>query len=319
MDQVTEKISQYHRILSSTLNSFILLTWLLAACQTTPTPFIPPAGITPGPDGETSVPSNTTQPPTEPPTPTNTPIPLALIVNDESITLTEYELALNRLLTVQPDLLPDEARTRILDELIDQLLLAQAAAQSGFVVDRTLLEERTDALAEAIGGMAALNTWMVDNGYTEEFFQLELRRSIASAWMRDQIIAAVPQTAEQVHARQLLLLSAVEATNVYNQLQSGVTFDVMLAYYDPIGLGDLGWFPRGYLAETVIEEVAFTLEPGAYSQVIETSLGFHVIQLIERQPDMPIAPNVRLMLQEKTLIGWLEQQRLVSTITVLIP
>ena len=316
---MSEKISPYQRFLSCTLNSIILLTWLLVACQTTPTPFIPPAGITPGPDGETSVPSNTTQPPTEPPTPTNTPIPLALIVNDESITLTEYESALNRLLAAQPDLPPDEARTRVLSELADQLLLGQAAVQSGFVVDRTLLEERTNALAEAIGGIDALNSWMVDNGYTKEFFQLELSRSIASAWMRDRIIAEVPQTAEQVHARQLLLLSAVEATNVYNQLQSGVTFEVMLAYYDPIGLGDIGWFPHGYLAETTIEEAVFSLEPGAYSQVIETSLGFHIVQLIERQAARPIAPGVRLILQEKALIGWLEQQRTESNITVLIP
>jgi peptidyl-prolyl cis-trans isomerase C len=318
MDKVSEKIFPYQHILTCTLTSIILLTWLLAACQTTPTPFVPPLGVTQGPDGETSVPFNTTLP-TESPTQTNTPILLALIVNDESITLAEYDSAINRLLAAQPDLPPNETQARVLNELIDQLLLAQGAEQSGFVVDRTLLEERINALAKAVGGMSALNMWMDENGYSEEFFQLELRRSIAAAWMRDQIIGAIPHAAEQVHARQLLLFSEVEATDVYNQLQSGVSFDIMLAYYDPIGLGDLGWFPRGFLNETAIEEAAFSLEPGAYSQIIETSLGFHIIQLIERKADQPITPSVRLTLQEKALNGWLEQKRTESLITVLIP
>jgi peptidyl-prolyl cis-trans isomerase C len=315
---VINKPTQTQRIHYCTLNSIILLAWLLAACQNTPTPFIPPGENTPVP-GETSDFSSATLPLTESPTPTNTPIPLALTVNSESITQAEYEASLARLLMAQPDLPPEEAHTRILDEFIDQLLLSQAAVQAGFIVDRTLLEERTNALVEKIGGADALNTWLATNGYTEEFFQLELRRSIAAAWMRDQIIAGVPTTAEQVHVRQLLLFSAAEANDVFAQLQSGVTFEVMLAFYDPISLGDLGWFPRGYLKETAIEEAAFALEPGAYSPVIETGIGFHIIQLIERQADQPLSPDARLTLQEKALSSWLEQQRIVSDITVLNP
>jgi len=319
MDQVSKMRPPKQQIHLCTLTSILLLVWL-TACQNTPTPFIAPGTgtITPEPGG-TTVSSSATLPPTESPTPTNTPIPLALTVNGESITLAEYEAALARLLAAQPGLLPEEARTRILDEFIDQLLLSQTAVQSGFVVDRTLLEERTNALVEQIGGADALNAWLADNGYTEEFFQLELRRAIAAAWMRDQIIASVPETAEQVHTRQLLLFSVAEANDVFSQLQSGVTFDVMLAYYDPISLGDLGWFPRGYLTETAIEEAAFALEPGAYSPVIETELGFHILQLIERQTDRPLDPNVRLTLQEKTVSSWLEQQRTLSDILIVNP
>jgi peptidyl-prolyl cis-trans isomerase C len=244
---------------------------------------------------------------------------LALTVNGESISLAEYESAFNRFRAAQPELPNEEARTRVLEEFIDQLLLSQGATQSGFTVDKALLEARINALADQIGGATTLNEWIQTNGYTDEFFQLELRRAIAAAWMRDQIIETVPETTEQVRARQLLMFSSAEANDVYRQLQNGVTFDVMLVYYDPIGLGELGWFPRGYLTETAIEEATFSLEPGNYSPVIETSLGYHIIQLIELQENRPLDPNARLVLREKTLAQWLTDKRLESDITISIP
>jgi peptidyl-prolyl cis-trans isomerase D len=46
--------------------------------------------------------------------------------------------------------------------------------------------------------------------------------------------------------------------------------------------GDLGFFARGQMVPA-FEEVAFSLEPGATSDVVETDFGFHVIRVEERQ------------------------------------
>ncbi|MCB9135357.1 MAG: peptidylprolyl isomerase [Anaerolineales bacterium] len=295
-----------------------MLTWFLAACKSTPTPFIPPSGNTLAP-GETApavtAPEDTSLPPTATPTPSPTPIPLALTVNDEAITQAEYDASFARLLVAQPDLTPEDARTRVLDEFVDQLLLAHAATQAGYIVDDATLE----AHIQALGPPESLNTWMSANGYTEDLFRTELRRALAAAWMRDQIVAGVPTTAEQVHVRQILLLTAGEADSVYAQIQGGVAFDLMASYYDPVSLGDLGWFPRGYLTETAIEEAAFTLEIGKYSPVITTNLGYHIIELLDRQPDRPLEPAVLMDLQEKAVVTWLAQQRTASNILVLLP
>lgn len=317
MDQVCNQ-SPLKLVHFCTLTFLFLLTWFLVACKSPPTPFIPPGGNTPAP-GETApavtAPEDTSLPPTASPTPSPTPLPLALTVNDEALTQAEYDASLARLLVAQPTLTPEEARTRVLDEFIDQLLLAQAAAQAGYVVDDATLEARIQAL----GSPESLAAWMSANGYTEDLFRTELHRALAAAWMRDQIVASVPTTAEQVHVRQILLLTQGEADSVYRQIQGGVVFDLMASYYDPVSLGDLGWFPRGYLTETALEDAAFNLEVGKYSPVIPTSLGYHLIELLDRQPDRPLEPSVLMDFQEKAVLSWLVEQHSASNILILLP
>ena len=47
--------------------------------------------------------------------------------------------------------------------------------------------------------------------------------------------------------------------------------------------GDLGQIKRGYMP-AAFDEVAFSLEKDALSEVVETRFGYHVIRLVDRQP-----------------------------------
>ena len=68
------------------------------------------------------------------------------------------------------------------------------------------------------------------------------------------------------------------------QLDAGVPFrDVAIEFSDgPFGPrgGDLGWFQQGQMAPE-FETVAFALEPGDRSEVVESPHGFHLILRIE--------------------------------------
>jgi parvulin-like peptidyl-prolyl isomerase len=99
-----------------------------------------------------------------------------------------------------------------------------------------------DALASEIGGVDALAAWQSDHGYTDESFRSALKRAAEAAWMRDKIIAAVPGTAEQVHAQQILLYNEDAARKVADQLNAGANFADLAALYDPNTGGELGWF-----------------------------------------------------------------------------
>ena len=272
-------------------------------------------------------------------TATPTAIPLIALVNGEPITQASYQAELARLQaasgttdgtpsgisTGTPSGIPTgtelatENEQRVLDELIDQVLLAQGAAEAGFSVDDVLLQERYDSLVAALGSPQALEDWMAENGYTEDTFRQDLRRAIAAAWMRDQVITAVPEVVEQVHARQILLTTAEEASQVLADLRGGADFADLAAEYDPLADGELGWFPRGYLFDKELENAAFSTPAGEHSQVIETPSGFHILQVIERNPQQPLSPDARYVLQVQALQDWLAQRRSQSEIQVISP
>ncbi len=268
-------------------------------------------------------PATPTAMPTPSPTPlppTPTPIPLAATVNGEGITAAEFEAELARFQSAQTALgnnvSLEEATQRVMGDLINQLLLAQGAQAEGFGVEDAMLQNRIARLSEQAGGADKLAAWEAQHGFTDESFRLALGRQIAAAWMRDKIIATVPNTAEQVHVRQILFYNADTAQKVLDQLKSGADFNTLAAQYDPATQGELGWFPRGYLLQPQIEAAAFALQPGQTSDVIQTTLGYHILMLLERDPNRMLSPDARLTLQNQALENWLQEQRAKSTITL---
>ncbi|GAB4484197.1 MAG: peptidylprolyl isomerase [Anaerolineales bacterium] len=261
------------------------------------------------------------QPPTLTPLPPSpTPILAAASVNGEIIPLAEFNAELERYQRAQSGLgktvSAQDAASAVLDELIAETLLAQAAQEAGFSLDDSALQARRADLAAKMGGEQALLDWQKAQGYDEESFRRALRRSLAAAWMRDKIAAAVPASAEQVHVRQILTYNAADAQEVSDQLAAGTAFDDLAAIYDPQTHGDIGWFPRGYLQAAAIEEAAFSLEVDAVSPVIETELGFHVIKVLERQTARPLAPDVLLALRARAVAQWLAERRQNSQISL---
>lgn len=283
----------------------VLIVFLLAACSGNNAPGASP---TPAPPTETPLP------------PTDTPIPPAALVNGEPILRDEFNAEVERYKASQAALgtasSDEEIKRIVLDDLVSQVLLAQGAAEAGFAVDETLLQTRIEALIAQVGGAEALTAWQQAHGYDEAGFRLALRRAIASAWMRDKIISSVPQTAQQVHVRQILLYNEEVAQSYYNQLQAGADFGELAILVDPITRGDIGWFPRGYLASQVVEEAAFSLEVGAVSPIIQSEAGFHILTVLETQADRLLSPDALLALKTRALNTWLAERRQQSEIIV---
>lgn len=272
--------------------------------ENTLTPFASPA------------PTNTLIPPSA------TPVPLAAVVNGEGISLAEFQAEVGRYqasTTITGTILASDTNTIVLDELIDQTLLAQAAVENGYKVDDSLIQSRVSTLESQLGGPEALLNWQSVHGYSDEEFRRVLKRSIEAAWMQNKITEAVPESAEEVHVLQILVPTSTEATQIYDRLQSGEDFLDIAASYDPLTKGDLGWFPHGYLSDTAIEEAAFALQPGQYSQVIQSNIGFHILYLLERDPQHVLQPDARRALQVKALQDWISERRDQSEIRILLP
>lgn len=271
------------------------------------------------PTSQTSI---TSTPPIPQPTVTATVTqePMAIQINGGGITQAEFEAELARFQAAQSSLgntiLLEEASQRVLADLTDQVLLEQGAESAGFVVDDSMLQTRIDNLVVEIGGMQALIDWETGHGYTDESLRQSLRRQIAAAWMRDQIVSSVSSTIEQVHVQQILLYNSDTIQAVWNQLNAGADFAALAAQYDPVTKGELGWFPRNYLPDMQIEEAAFSLQPGQYSNVIETPAGYSILMVLARETDHILSPDALLTLQFAALENWLTEKRQSSNITL---
>jgi peptidyl-prolyl cis-trans isomerase C len=258
-----------------------------------------------------------------PESPTATPVPAAATVNGEIIPLADYEAELVRYKSAQVALgktVSDaDAAGIVLEDLISQVLLAQGARAAGLSITDADVQSRIDALVASLGGADKLSAWQSAHGYNDASFRTSLKLAAEAALMRDKIIAEVPAAVEQVHARQILLYNDAEAQSVLAQLKAGAKFDDLAIAYDPPSLqatrGDLGWFPQGYILDANIEAAAFALQPGQFSEVIASQVGFHIIYIIERGPH-PLSPDALLVLQEKAVTGWVSQQRAQANIVL---
>jgi peptidyl-prolyl cis-trans isomerase C len=260
--------------------------------------------------------SSTPQLPTATPLPpTATPPPSAAIVNGEYITIVEFQAELARYKSAQTALgktvSDEDANKAVLEDLIAQFLLSQAAREANFNLTEADLKSRMDAL----GGAEVLAAWESAHGYDQASFQTSLKRSVEAAWMRDKIIADVPTIMEQIHVRQILTYNEEAARARLEELKTGADFDVIAAFYDPIALGELGWVPRGYLLDAKADEAVFALKAGEYSDVIATEAGFHIFKALERG-EHPLTPDALLTVQELAVKNWLADKRANSNIVL---
>jgi len=107
------------------------------------------------------------------------------------------------------------------------------------------------------------------------------------------------RTPARVHARHILLSTTnkpkdevpkiqAQADSLLKQLKGGANFDDLAKKYsqDPGSAqkgGDLGWVSRGQMVKN-FEDSVFSLKDKELSGVITTEYGFHIIQVLERQP-----------------------------------
>ena len=253
-----------------------------------------------------SVPSATPEPPTP------TPPPSAAIVNGEYITIAEFEAELARFKVSQTALglsfTDEDASKAVLEDMVAQVLLSQAAREENFAVTEADLQLRIDALASQLGSADALTQWQSTHGYDDASFRVALKRSIEAAWMRDKIIAGVSTSVEQIHLRQILTYNEADAQTALAELAAGTDFDELAARYDPVTGGELGWVPQGYLLDANADQTVFALQAGEVSGIIATEAGFHIFKVIERA-DHPLAPDALLATQENALKQWIADQR----------
>ena len=248
---------------------------------------------------------------------------MAALVNGQPIYLADYERELGRyeasLLSRGIDPSSEEgqanlaqARDWVLNVMIEQVLTEQASAAAGVIVSDAEVDAYMQEMIAENGGEEAFQAKLAEWGETYEDAWREVRAQLIGMAMTQRVIDSVPATAEQVHARHILVDTLQEAERILAQLQTGADFAALASAYSQDTStresgGDLGFFPRGILVAPEVEEAAFALQPGQFSGVISSELGYHIVQVIERDPARPVNPENLRLLQDRAVQEWIEQ------------
>jgi parvulin-like peptidyl-prolyl isomerase len=161
---------------------------------------------------------------------------------------------------------------------------------------------------------AARKKLLDQTGLTEQDERKQVSRAIVRERVQQAIGAEqVLATQEQVHAQHIVMPSEDQARDVLNQLQAGADFATLARQVSTDSAtkdsgGDLGWFARGAKAKAV-EDAAFALQPGQLSDVIANGGSFEILQVLERDPNRPLAQDQLTSQRTQAFNTWLSQKR----------
>ena len=238
---------------------------------------------------------------------------IAATVNGQPITMDAFNRELARYEAGQVALgfqVSDETsyKQQVLDLLVEQELIRQEGTRQGVTVSDDEVNQSIDQMV-AENGQDYFNGWLQSNYYTLDEFREVIRLDLLTNKLLEPVVSAVPTSAEQVHARHILVNTQDEATGILTRLQAGEDFAALAQQYSVDVTtrdsgGDLGWFPRGGLLVPEVEDVAFSQQPGQVSGVVQSAWGFHIVQTLEFDPNRAIDFDTRQRLTEKAIDQW---------------
>ena len=219
-------------------------------------------------------------------------------VGDTEITMGEVIIARTNLPAQYAQFPSDVLFTGLVDQLIQQQLLADVLEKVPARVTYTLQNERRSMMA------AEVITEIAETSVTEEQIQAAYDERFADA-----------EELPEFRASHLLVETEEEAAAAKARIDDGTAFadvarDVSTGPTGPNG-GDLGWFGEGAMVPE-FEQAITALEVGGVSDPFETQFGWHVATLVEKrvQPQPTLDEMRRQLtaeLQETAVTARLEE------------
>lgn len=205
----------------------------------------------------------------------------AALVNGEPIYISDVELEAVAQGKIEPGTPFDASNpdfAQVLDELIDQRLLAQEAVRRGL-----------DTSPEARRRLEAAQERILGNILVENLVASEVTDSAIDAMYAEQV--RLQQLDDEVRLRHILLESEEEAQEVFGLLEGGADFtELAFERSDDVRTrldgGSFGWVAPNEMIPPFPEEIGDT-ETGAIGGPFESEQGWHVIKIDERRTRPP--------------------------------
>jgi len=220
-------------------------------------------------------------------------------VGDTDITL-GHVIAVRRQLPAQYQELPDETLfAGIVDQLVDQFLLAEELTEIPVELELRLENERRAILAQEV----------IERALADDISDAAVQAAY------DETYGALEPSVE-FNASHILVETEEEAQAIVEELEGGADFPELAKEKStgpsgPRG-GELGWFGEGAMVPE-FEQAVLELEAGEVSEPVQTQFGWHVVKLNETR-DVP-PPSLEDTRAE--LVDQIRQQTIQDTIEAL--
>ncbi|MDD5723156.1 MAG: peptidylprolyl isomerase [Syntrophales bacterium] len=247
------------------------------------------------------------------------------VVNNNVITLSELETAL-RPVVGRIENIPDEgqrkemttqARTAVMHQMIDRILLEQEAVKLKVVVTDEEVDSALESMLkyqnipiEKFRKTLATEGSSIDD-YKDEIKRDRTKRKIIDRTVKYKVTVGEEEIGEYyaknrdeyegkeaTRIQQILLVKPVDASDdaretlraqaemILKKLKDGESFELLVGTYSQGPAagsgGDLGFVEKGMMFPEV-DTVAFSLKAGEISDIIESPVGFHIIRIIDRR------------------------------------
>ncbi|MBN1614759.1 MAG: peptidylprolyl isomerase [Deltaproteobacteria bacterium] len=253
----------------------------------------------------------------------------------------------------------DEARATMLGKMIDNLLIEQEARKAGIIVkDDEVMEVINNIMDRRNLTMKDLAALAEKEGMTLDAYRKEMKIQIArSRLVMREIKSKITVSEEEIgeyYRRNLLNYEGKEAVRIKQilitspetldekarkrrlseteairqRLLGGEPFEVLAATYSqgPAASsgGDLGFIDKGSMLPEV-EAMAYKLARGEISPIIESSIGFHIIKVVDKRgagvkPIASVREEIKAKIEnekmEKKYDEWIEELRKKSHIEI---
>ena len=244
------------------------------------------------------------------------------VVNDKIILLSDIEAQNQQYIQEYGENTPANLKCELLDQVMTQkLMLAQSILDSVEIADEDVdneLDKRVRYFSNMTGGIEKLEEYYGKSIVEiKDEFRTEIRDQMLSSKEQQNIIAdakvnpsdvkvffnkiptdSLPYYDAEVQVGQIIFKPQVipemkqfaidKINDLRNRAMKGEDFATLASLYteDPGSIdkgGELGFFNRGEM-DPNFEGAAFSLKvPGQISDVVESTFGYHIIQLIERR------------------------------------
>ncbi|MEJ5313569.1 MULTISPECIES: peptidylprolyl isomerase [Anaerolinea] len=154
-------------------------------------------------------------------------------------------------------------------------------------------------------------------GYDETHLRNYIKRLILKRKLAEALSADLPREEEKVWARHILVETEETAREVLDRLNKGEDWVKLAAEYSKDSSnankgGDLGWFGKGTMVKE-FEEAVYALKVGEISQLVQTSFGYHIIQLLGREV-RPLTDEELNQKKQAAYDEWLNQAKSTETV-----